>query len=84
MRLSDFQREVILESVANRLEKLKIMDSADEWQFFRNLRNNLAHDYPESLAQTVETLNLLHREIRKFLSIFQRLRQTWLDQLSRA
>ncbi len=65
--------------ILNRLEKLKIIDSVDDWQFFRNLRNNLAHDYPESLAQTVETLNLLHREIGKFLSIFQRLKKTWLD-----
>jgi len=70
--------------ILNRLEKLQIIDSVDEWQFFRNLRNNLAHDYPESLAQTVETLNLLHREIGKFLSIFQRLKQAWLDQASRA
>ncbi len=63
--------------ILNGLEKLGIIDSVDEWQFFRNLRNNLAHDYPESLAQTVETLNLLFAEIGKFLDIFQQLNKAW-------
>ena len=66
--------------ILNRLEKLKIIESVNDWQFFRNLRNNLAHDYPESLAQTVETLNLLYGEIGKFLSIFEQLKQAWIRQ----
>jgi len=48
--------------ILNYLEKLKIIDSAEEWQFLRNLRNNLAHDYPESVKQTVETLNILYKK----------------------
>jgi IS1 family transposase len=36
--------------ILNRFEKLGIINSTDDWQFFRNLRNNLAHDYPESVA----------------------------------
>ena len=68
--------------ILNRFEKLGIIESVEDWQFFRNLRNNLAHDYPESLAQTVETLNLLHDEINRFLSIFQRLKQTWTEHSS--
>ncbi len=63
--------------ILNRLEKMRVIDSVENWQFFRNLRNNLAHDYPESLSQTVETLNLLYLEIEKFLSIFQQLFQVW-------
>lgn len=27
----------------------------EQWQFFRSLRNNLAHDYPESAVQTAGT-----------------------------
>lgn len=59
--------------ILNRLEKLGIIDSASDWQFFRNLRNNLAHDYPDSIVQTVETLNILYAEMDKFLGIFQNL-----------
>lgn len=63
--------------ILNRFEKLSIIKSVDNWQLFRNLRNNLAYDYPESLAQTVATLNLLYCEIDKFLLIFQQLKQAW-------
>lgn len=66
--------------VLNRLEKLSVIDSVEKWQYFRNLRNNLAHDYPESIAQTVETLNLLHKEINDFLNIYKQLKQTWLNR----
>jgi len=43
-------------------ETVVLIDSAEEWQFLRNLRNNLAHDYPESVKQTVETLNILYKK----------------------
>jgi hypothetical protein len=41
------------------LEKTGALSSEENWQFFRGLRNNLAHDYPESAVQTAETLNTL-------------------------
>ena len=63
--------------ILNRFEKLSVIESVDDWQFFRNLRNNLAHDYPESISQTIETLNLLYAEVGKFLNIFQQLKQVW-------
>lgn len=50
--------------ILNYLEKIKIIESAEEWQMLRNLRNNLAHDYPESLKQTVDTLNILYTKWR--------------------
>jgi hypothetical protein len=45
--------------ILSNLEKYEVLSSEDEWQFFRNLRNNSAHDYPESIEQTVITLNTL-------------------------
>jgi hypothetical protein len=45
--------------ILNRLEQLGVISSVDEWQEYRNLRNNLAHDYPESQVDTVTTLNEL-------------------------
>jgi hypothetical protein len=45
--------------ILNRLEQLNAITSVETWQRFRNLRNNLAHDYPESLSQTAGTLNEL-------------------------
>ena len=57
--------------VLNRLEKLSVISSVDEWQLFRNLRNNLAHDYPESVDQTVLALNSLFRYHERLLVMFE-------------
>jgi hypothetical protein len=53
-----------------RLEQLGIINSDLDWQFFRNLRNNLAHDYPDNLNIMVETLNLLFDEWRRMENIY--------------
>ncbi len=64
--------------VLNRLEQLGVVDDVSLWQFFRNLRNNLAHDYPESIDQTVETLNLLFADIDKILDMYIHVRSYWV------
>ncbi len=51
--------------VLARLAKLGVVTSEEDWQFFRNLRNNLTHDYPESVAQTALTLNTLFQEFHR-------------------
>jgi hypothetical protein len=48
--------------ILNRLEALGVVPSVRQWQLFRNLRNNLAHDYPESTDQTAATLNQLYED----------------------
>jgi len=67
--------------VLNRLEQLRVIESVDTWQYFRDLRNRLAHDYPESIQQTVQTLNLLHREIERFLGLYEHARAVCVDRL---
>ena len=52
------------------LEKTGALSSEEKWQFFRGLRNNLAHDYPESAAQTAETLNTLFDRWRELRTMF--------------
>lgn len=64
-------------TILSRLEKLKVLTSAELWQFFRNLRNNLAHDYPESIDQTTATLNLLNNEFEKFEEMYTTVRTYW-------
>ncbi len=54
------------------MEKLGLVPAEADWQFFRGLRNNLAHDYPESVEQTASTLNVLFKEWRRFAEILPR------------
>ncbi len=45
--------------ILNRLERLKIIDSSDTWLALRELRNDLAHEYPVMLEDTIDKLNHL-------------------------
>ena len=63
------------------LEKYGVVPGEVDWQFFRNLRNNLAHDYPESIDQTAATLNLLYKEWRNFATILSQA-QSYYQRLS--
>ena len=42
----------------NRLEKLGYLDSAEEWQRIRDIRNKFAHDYPDDNEKNAAHLNL--------------------------
>lgn len=68
--------------VLNRLEQLRVVDSVATWQFFRDLRNRLAHDYPESIQQTVGTINLLHSDIERFLGLYEVAKAACLARLN--
>ncbi|MFP4552130.1 MAG: hypothetical protein ACLFNT_15085 [Spirochaetales bacterium] len=63
--------------IVNRLEALGIVPSASEWQMFRNLRNNLAHDYPESREQTAITLNQLYSDLPRLETLFENARREY-------
>ena len=41
----------------NRLEKLGVIDSTDTWMMMRQMRNHLAHEYPNQPELTAEYLN---------------------------
>jgi hypothetical protein len=66
----------------SRLEQLEVLPSVQTWQRFRNLRNNLAHDYPESLEQTAETLNQLLQTWGDLEEIFTRARDAYRRRTS--
>lgn len=44
--------------VLNNLEKLKIIDRADEWDRLREIRNNIAHEYPADIEERIENIHL--------------------------
>ena len=45
--------------ILNTLERLQIIDSSDTWLSLRELRNDLAHDYPIMIDETIDKLNYL-------------------------
>jgi hypothetical protein len=49
--------------ILNILERLQILDSSDTWIYLRELRNDLAHEYPMMVAETIEKLNELYKQL---------------------
>jgi hypothetical protein len=49
--------------ILNLLERLLIIDSSDTWLTLRELRNDLAHEYPMMFDETIEKLNQLYKQI---------------------
>jgi hypothetical protein len=45
--------------ILHTLERLQIIDSSDTWLSLRELRNDLAHEYPTMIDETVDKLNYL-------------------------
>ena len=62
--------------ILNRLEKLGVLTSAADWQYFRSLRNNFAHEYPERSEDIVNAINALYASWDKFMALYERLAAT--------
>ena len=62
--------------ILNRLEKLEILDSKDDWLELRKIRDDLSHDYddnPEEMASAInyiyekkDTLESIYLKVTKF------------------
>lgn len=55
----------------NILERLRIIDSSEVWLSLRELRNDLTHDYPMMLEETVNKLNHLYKQLSLLKEILQ-------------
>ena len=69
--LESDDRPLAFIDILNRLEKLGLLSSVNDWQFFRTLRNNLAHEYPEREEDVVEAVNLLFFSWERFYTLYQ-------------
>jgi len=56
--LYEYKSNMALIDVLNRLEKLELLKSADEWIEYRKLRNTLTHEYPDNEDEIIEAINL--------------------------
>jgi transcriptional regulator with XRE-family HTH domain len=68
--------------ILNRLEQLGVLTDVASWQRFRNLRNNLAHDYPGRRDQTVATLNELFDTWQELEAMFATAREEFERRVS--
>ncbi len=69
--------------ILSRLEQLGVLRDQRVWQEFRDLRNSLAHDYPESAAQTALTRNKLHDRLPALVEVYADLKAAYLSRAGR-
>ena len=55
----------------NRLEQLRWIDSADEWNDLRRIRNEFTHEYPETAEQRYARFQLAFEAARRIMNILQ-------------
>ena len=63
-----------MRDILNRLERFNIIPSADEWIYIRELRNEIAHDYPLYDDEIVAILNELFVKVEVVINIYKRLK----------
>lgn len=72
--LGEPYEEAPFRDVLNRLETLRLIESAESWESTRAMRNALAHEYPESPADRAAALGLAIAMADGMAKVFQRLR----------
>lgn len=67
-----------MRDILDRLERYRLLPSAEEWVYIRELRNELAHDYPVSDNEVVELLNELFIKTEVLFGIYEKIKQAYL------
>ena len=67
-----------MRDILNRLERYLIIPSASDWIYIRELRNEIAHDYPIDEKDTVAVLNELVAKTGVLLDIYARIKECFV------
>ncbi len=65
-----------------RLEQLGWLPSADDWLALRQVRNQFAHDYPDSPAERFERLQAATQAARQLLLLMARFEEKFAEMCS--
>jgi len=68
--LQEYKYNMPFIDILNKLEKLELLPSADEWIDFRNLRNTLTHEYPDNEDEIIEAIKLAVVVYNKMITIY--------------
>lgn len=72
--LQEYRPEESFLDRLHKLEKLNIIDSIAYWNRFREVRNSIAHDYPETSEITIIALNECAKMCIELLHFWEKLK----------
>jgi hypothetical protein len=73
--LQEYRPEESFLDRLNKLERLNIIESVTQWNRFREVRNSIAHDYPETSEMTVAALNECESLCTDLIQFWDKLKQ---------
>ncbi len=68
----DFEARPFID-ILNRLERLELIPSRAEWSVWRELRNDLTHEYPDNKDDRNKAINKLSDIVDKLIDVFDRI-----------
>jgi hypothetical protein len=71
--LGEDTKGVAFIDIVMRLEKLQIIESAEDWFKLREIRNILTHEYPFHQHEIVDGLNMLYSHYDVLIDIWKQL-----------
>ena len=73
---------VPMRDILNRLERYRLINSAEEWVYIRELRNEIAHDYPLFENDVINVLNELISKVPVLENIYVKLQSAYTNATS--
>lgn len=67
-----------MRDILNRLERYQFLSDANEWIYIRELRNEIAHDYPLMENDVVHILNELFSKVEVMYGIYEKLKAAFI------
>ena len=66
--------------ILNRLEKLEILDSKDDWFELRKIRNDLSHNYDDNPAEMASVINYIYEKKDTLESIYLKVKKYYQEK----
>ena len=73
--------DILMRDALNLLEKLSVLDTVSDWDRLREIRNNLAHEYPFDTQERVENIYLALEGFELLKKIYENLKKLCKNDL---
>jgi predicted nucleotidyltransferase len=75
-------REMTFIDILNRLEKIGILDSTQEWKNLRKARNDISHQYDDEAEEMAEAINRIFAQKNILLEIFRNIKKYYTKKFN--
>lgn len=79
--LEEDPEQMSMLDMLNRLEKLNIINSVEEWVRLRNLRNEFTHEYEDNLEENSKLINSLYNEADTIYNLLLTIKQYIVNKI---